>query len=271
MIRAGYIDYLNSLAFTEDIRLRPIEGVEAVIATPAKLNERMALGELALSAVSAYAYLENSERYLLAPGLSINSKRHVHSVKLFLRRSRWELSCKKIRVTPESATSVNLLRIILNWWRAPEVSLSVFDGESDMLDGDGVLLIGDRALGFDSHDYPYAYDLAEIWTERMRMPLVFAVWVVRRDLNGDPLVEKVLRRLWQVRDGIGANIDRLALKAAELHRGKPLDFRTYYRALDFNLDGKGLESLRAYARELKGLADLPPLISPSFFRLQRND
>jgi predicted solute-binding protein len=73
---------------------------------------------------------------------------------------------RSIAVTPESATSVVLARVLFP--DARQVPL----GE----DADAKLLIGDAALRSAFEDPTPHHDLGRIWTERTGLPMVFAVW-----------------------------------------------------------------------------------------------
>ena len=72
-------------------------------------------------------------------------------------------------MTPESATSVVLIRILLP--KAEIVPLG--------MDADATLLIGDAALRSAFEDPTPHFDLGRVWLERTGMPMVFAVWAAR--------------------------------------------------------------------------------------------
>jgi chorismate dehydratase len=73
---------------------------------------------------------------------------------------------RSIAVTPESATSVVLARVLFP--EARHVPL----GET----ADAKLLIGDAALRSAFEDPTPHHDLGRLWTERTGLPMVFAVW-----------------------------------------------------------------------------------------------
>ncbi len=98
----------------------------------------------------------------------------------------------RMRLTPDSATSVRLLHLLLHRHKpSPEEMLSA-GGEQV-----GELIIGDRALkalharrrhgdGIDrpaeeNGGFPHVTDLATRWFKLYRHPFVFARWVIRRD------------------------------------------------------------------------------------------
>ena len=69
-------------------------------------------------------------------------------------------------MTPESATSVVLARVLL-----PDAEHVPFDAPAD-----GRLLIGDAALRSAFEDPTPHHDLGRLWLERTGLPMVFAVW-----------------------------------------------------------------------------------------------
>src|SRR5204862_3331271 len=73
---------------------------------------------------------------------------------------------RSVGVTPESATSVVLTKVLLP--KAQHLSLGA--------EADATLLIGDAALKGAFEDPTPHYDLGRLWLERTGLPMVFAVW-----------------------------------------------------------------------------------------------
>src|SRR4029077_6363998 len=71
-----------------------------------------------------------------------------------------------VAVTPESATSVVLTKVLL-----PDAELVPLGEEAD-----AKLLIGDAALKSAFEDPTPHYDLGRLWRERTGLPMVVAVW-----------------------------------------------------------------------------------------------
>src|SRR4029077_18751060 len=98
------------------------------------------------------------------PRLCVSSEGAVDSIQLVSR-----LALERVRtvaVTPESATSVVLTKVLLP--EAEHVPL----GEA----ADATLLIGDAALKSAFEDPTPHHDLGRLWLERTGVPMVFAVW-----------------------------------------------------------------------------------------------
>ena len=83
---------------------------------------------------------------------------------------------RSVAVTPESATSVVLTRVLL-----PSAEIRPFEDEAD-----AKLLIGDAALKSAFEDPTPHYDLGRLWLEKTGLPMVFAVWAAP-----EPLIEGI--------------------------------------------------------------------------------
>ena len=108
-LSVGYINYLNSYPLFAQLlkegQYRFIEGV------PSALNEKLNRGEIDISPSSSFEYLLHWRDYLVAPNLSISSRRQVESVLLFTSEPLELTVPARVAITGESATSVNLLKV----------------------------------------------------------------------------------------------------------------------------------------------------------------
>lgn len=100
----------------------------------------------------------------------------VQSVML-LSKVRIE-AVKAVYLDYQSKTSNALLRILLKEYFGQDLTLldSREGYEQGIKNEVAGLVIGDRALKMKSQ-YPYSYDLAQIWKEMTGLPFVFARWV----------------------------------------------------------------------------------------------
>src|SRR5919202_3684090 len=94
----------------------------------------------------------------------VSSEGAVDSIQLVSRKPLEQV--RTVAVTPESATSVVLTKVLL-----PEARHVPLGGEAD-----AKLLIGDAALKSAFEDPTPHYDLGRLWLERTGLPMVFAVW-----------------------------------------------------------------------------------------------
>lgn len=192
-LRFGVLSYVNCLPATlaletgrvGDPRLRISHG------SPAELNTMMSVGDLDVSLVSTAEFLDRRSLYQRLPDFSLWCDGWVESVTLHSAREKVEFVGMNpvFACTPETATSIALLQILVPNARTVTFS-SLEQAREGIEDGSyhGVLLIGDRAL----HPPDWtrglkAHDLGEWWKEQTALPMTFAVWVARADLDAERL------------------------------------------------------------------------------------
>jgi chorismate dehydratase len=112
-------------------------------------------------------------------------------------------------------------------------------------------------------------DLGQAWREWTGLPMVFAVWAVRREFAAahPGLVKEVHEAFLRSRDLCLAELDQAAEAAA---RWEPFDAATlaaYFRVLDFSLGERQVAGLREFAGRAATLDAVPPLRAggPAFF------
>jgi chorismate dehydratase len=160
VIRLGRISYVNMAP----VFYRLEAEVEEAPGVPTELNERLLAGDIDLAPISSIEYGRHAGRLRILPRLCVSSEGAVDSIQLVSRVPLERV--RTVAVTPESATSVVLTKVLLP--DAAHVPL----GE----DADASLLIGDAALRSAFEDPTPHHDLGRIWTERTGLPMVFAVW-----------------------------------------------------------------------------------------------
>jgi chorismate dehydratase len=159
-LRLGRISYVNMAP----VFYRLDADVEEVSGVPTELNTRLVGGELDLAPISSIEWARNAERLRLLPRLCVGSEGAVDSIQLVSRRPLEQV--RRVAVTPESATSVVLTKVLI-----PEAEHLPLGEEAD-----AELLIGDAALKSAFEDPTPHYDLGRLWQERTGLPMVFAVW-----------------------------------------------------------------------------------------------
>jgi len=224
------------------------EEVDEVQGVPTELNARLLAGELDLAPVSSIEYARNAERLRLLPRLCVASEGAVDSIQLVSRKPLEQV--RVIAVTPESATSVVLTKVLLP--EAEHVPL----GE----DADAKLLIGDAALKSAFEDPTPHYDLGRLWQERTGLPMVFAVWACP---------EPVCAGLTELEDALVTSVRRaraepetLARDASERY-GYPAGFLArYFEKLRYRFGPReraGLMTFLELARDVGELDEVPEL------------
>jgi chorismate dehydratase len=160
LIRLGRISYVNMapVFFRLDAEADEVQGV------PTALNHQLIAGELDIAPISSIEYARHADRLRILPRLCVSSEGAVDSIQLVSKTPLEHV--RTVAVTPESATSVVLTKVLL-----PEAEHVGFDEPADAR-----LLIGDAALKSAFEDPTPHYDLGRLWLERTGLPMVFAVW-----------------------------------------------------------------------------------------------
>src|SRR5438477_101133 len=185
MLNCGRIKYTNDLpiyaAFDEGVIEYPGK-LHADV--PSRLNEMMREGLLDVGPISAFAYAQDADRYVLLPDLCIGAREEVISVVLVSTVPPALLDGAEIAVTPESATGRNLLRVLLERRYGVHAQfVDRGDTAAAALSGQPALLIGDSAIdAMLSLPVEQVYDLGTLWHDWTGEQTVFAVWVARRDV-----------------------------------------------------------------------------------------
>lgn len=241
-LAVGHIAYANCAPFFHHLRSSGFTG-RIVDGVPSALNTLLACGTIDVSPSSSFEYALHWRDYLLLPGHSISSVGPVQSVLLFSPRDLVDLDGVEIALTGESATSVNLLQILLHELagcrqvrcRVPEQPV-----EEIVAAGGHALLIGDRALraGLNPPPGTRCYDLGALWYHLTGLPFVFALWIVRRDAAAAKPTElkSFAAQLQRSRDRAFADLEALANEAPErawLGEERLLD---YWRQMSYELD-----------------------------------
>ena len=243
--------------------------VELVKDTPDNLNDALVAGELDISAISLVEYLRHAENLLVLPDLAVGSDGPVLSVNLVARAALAALDGAPVALGSTSRTSVLLARM----WLAevygvrpayfscpPDLSLMLQEAQAAVLIGDAALRATYEAprLGLAVHD------LGAVWRDWTGLPMVFAVWAVRRDFaTAYPgLVKDVHEAFLVSRDRALADIDQVAAQAARWEVFDQATLAGYFRALDFSLGQRQHAGLREFARRIAPLTgtDAEPMV-----------
>ncbi|WP_088102212.1 menaquinone biosynthetic enzyme MqnA/MqnD family protein [Halalkalibacter urbisdiaboli] len=184
----GEISYTNILPFffyLDRARLMK-HSCRFVPQVPSQLNEAMAVGKVDVGGISSFAYAQQPAAYTLLPDLSVSSYGKVGSIFLFSRVPLEELNEKRIALTSSSATSVHLLKVILEYFYKLENTYTTMTPHLDkmLVEHDACLLIGDDAIRatWNKGSHLYQYDLGELWYKHTGFPMVYAVFAVRNQL-----------------------------------------------------------------------------------------
>ncbi|HEY6193188.1 MAG TPA: aminofutalosine synthase MqnE, partial [Bacteroidota bacterium] len=181
----GKIPYLNSVPFYR--RFEP-HAFKTLPVNPRRMGLLQEKGQIIAGPFSLMDYFGQAGRLQLL-NWCIATRDQVKSVMLFSNHGWRDLQGKRIGITNETATSVRLLQVLLE--RKYEVRATferMHGGVNDCSGYDAVLLIGDEALRrnkFGLEGFELVFDLAKEWYDWKKMPFVFAVWAVDKELPAD--------------------------------------------------------------------------------------
>jgi chorismate dehydratase len=247
----GHITYANCVPFFHHLAGCGFAG-RIVPGVPAELNRLLAAGAIDVSPSSSFEYGCHWRDYLLLPDLSISARGPVQSVLLLSHRPLEALEEAEIALTGESATSVNLLRILLREFHGLQgVSFAVPGEPVEALVAAGrpALLIGDRALRAARAGLaPYRYDLGELWQRHTGLPFVFALWIVRREAAVGKRTELLAlqRQLSAARRLAFADLEALAAASPERAWLGEQGLVDYWRCMSYELGAEQLAGLRRF-------------------------
>jgi chorismate dehydratase len=244
VIRVGRISYLNMAPVFYGLDA----DVEEVVGVPTELNRALLDGDVELAPISSIAWAQNAGQLRLLRRLCVSSEGAVGSIQLVAPGRLGAV--RTLAVTPESATSVVLTKILLP--RAEHVPL----GEQ----ADATLLIGDAALRSAFEDPTPHYDLGNLWLERTGLPMVFAVWACP-----DPPPPG----LGELEEALVASVKRARSESEQLARQASAEYgypagwiARYFEQLRYSFgprERKGLLRFLELARDAGELDEVPAL------------
>jgi chorismate dehydratase len=265
--RVGHIQFLNCLPIYWGLmRSGALLDVDLHKDTPERLSAGLVAGDLDIGPITLVEFLRHADELLLLPDLAVGSDGPVLSVNLISTRPPAELDGRPVALGSTSRTGVMLAQMLLSerYHAEPEYFRCPPDLSQMLMEADAGVLIGDPALRA-MYEAPgrglQVIDLAEAWKEWTGLPMVFAVWAVRKDFAAahPGLVKDVHEAFQRSRDLCLGELDEVAESAA---RWEPFDAATlanYFRALDFSLGERQIAGVREFARRAAERGEVPPL------------
>ena len=245
MLRLGRISYANMAPVFYDLEEGAFEQVPGV---PTELNRRLMDGDIDVAPISSIEYARNADRLRLLPQLCVSTEGAVDSIQLITRKPLEQV--RSVAVTPESATSVVLTKVLLG-----DVDLVPLEQPADAR-----MLIGDAALRSAFEDPTPHHDLGRLWQERTGLPMVYAVWACRDGIT-DGLEE--LQRAHLRSLAIARSEPEALARRASADYGWPAGFLArYFEKLRYHFgprERQGLVRFFELAHLAGELETVPPL------------
>ncbi len=243
-MRLGRISYVNMAPVFYGLEV----DVEEVTGVPTELTRMLLDGELDIAPIPSIDYARNADVLRILPRVCVSSEGAVDSIQLVTRMPFAQV--RSVAVTPESATSVVLTRVLL-----PKAEILPLGMEAD-----AKMLIGDAALRSAFEDPTPHYDLGRLWLEKTGLPMVFAVWAAP-----EPLADG----LSDLEHGLVASVrlarsepERLAMQASDAYGYPPGFLARYFEKLRYSFGPReraGLYTFFEMARDVGALEHVPEL------------
>lgn len=261
LARLGQINFINSLPVVVPM-LRHCDEIKAriIFGTPSELNKQYAQNQLDLGAMSSFFFLESSDMQLV-PDLSISSIGAVGSVLFFSKKEAKDLANCKIAVPMSSATSINLLRVLLleHFGVVPNL-VNAAAPDLDSSDLDGALVIGDRALLVDP-DWTSKFkrwDMGSWFFDTYQLPMTFGVWAAKTkwvEANPQAFAEISAALVRARQEGVSTALDQViaeSMKRLPMSRERLHKYFTEELNFEFTpAHSKGLELYRTLCQKYK--------------------
>lgn len=225
---------------------------------PSWLTKHVLNKDCVIAPIPTAGYAMNHEELVLIPDIGICSNGEVGSVIVFGEKEITDMS--SIAMPSDSSSSVNLLR----WWLKENglspVEVTMGPHLENMLDRcDGALLIGDRALQSARDNTELVkLDLGKAWQDSTGKPMVFGVFVARKDTPVSDLkrAHKALLKqleLFESNSDVKQHVVQNASANSNLSNQRLSD---YFNEVFNRLDNAHVEGLEHYLRLVFGIESI---------------
>lgn len=241
MVQIGFIKYSNCFPIYYGFKNKKLDfEKEILLDYPISLNLAMKEKRLDISSISSIEYVKNKNQYLLIDNISLNSKGYVKSVIFFSNKKINNLSNSFITLSPFSATSSIILKILLEYFKNKNVKYT-----NKIKTENSFLLIGDDALKYKNKNYCYQYDLGKLWFEIFEKPIIFGLWAINKKslLNKEIDIRKCVDALLESKEIFKNKFNQIVKQAKKNYSEISIDFNEYYHCLKYDFD---LEEKQAF-------------------------
>ncbi len=241
----GKIPYLNSVPFYEGLEKRQFRIMPV---TPRRMGVLSRQGQIDAGLFSLADYLH--QRDILEPlGFGIATRDQVKSVLLFSNHGWRDLEGKTIGVTDDTATSVLLLKVLLEKKYSVNARIvRMHSGINNFREYDAVLLIGDDALRqsrVGGAGFEIIYDLAREWYEWQKLPFVFAVWAIRKSL-GPELAKELEDLMTQALEKSEGSLEHIGVLHARRIGLTLAESADYLRGFNYRLGEREQQAIEVF-------------------------
>lgn len=244
-IRISAVSYTNTKPFIYGLQHDSIQNnIDLSLDTPSDcaqklIDNKVDIGLIPVAAILSLPYWQIVSDYCIGAVGAVNS------VFIFSNCPIEEASI--IQLDSESRSSNNLAKVLLkNYWKVtPAQIINAADYAKSTEVKTAFVQIGDRTFG-KKNQFPYVYDLAEIWQKMTGLPFVFAAWIANKPI--DPEFMKSFNK------ALKAGLDAREEVLKQLSVYPNFDLRDYFfNKLDFNLTEDKKKALNLFLDYIKKL------------------
>ncbi len=237
-MRLTAVSYLNTKPFIYGIYKSSLaEHVDLSLDIPSVCAQKLLEGQADI-ALAPVAIIPELPHYHIVSDYCIGSTGKVGTVCIYAQRPLEDVRC--VLLDFHSKTSVALTKILFQYYWKREMTFKPAypDFEHELAGDTAGLVIGDRTIGLDKQ-YPYVYDLGEIWTKWTGLPFVFAAWI-----SVNPIHPEFIK---QFNAALGDGLAHLPELIKILPNIPNFDLETYYREnISYHLDADKRKALQLF-------------------------
>lgn len=268
--RLGDISFLNCAPIRWGLAdSGALREIDLVSATPERLAAELLSGALDISPISLVRYLRHADDLCLLPGLAIGSDGPVGSCHIVSRGPLEGLDGQVVALSEASRSTALLARMLLEDGVGvrPVYRTARQDLEGMLRTARAAVVIGDDALRLQA-DVPRGltvHDTGAMWRNWTGLPMVFAVWAVRREFaEARPDVVREVQAA--LTDAVvrarshPLEVAAAAARASREGRAGALEVPVlldYYRSLDYSLGDRQLAAIQEFAERAAARGETP--------------
>jgi chorismate dehydratase len=252
-LKVGLVPYLNSAVFYKGM---PDDTSDLVEYVPREMALAVERGELDAGPLPVAEWFRMDGALTPVGDFCVATKQMSVSILLFSSRMPGEMEGARIAITEQTATTVQLMRVLFkeHWGVEPDALVTRDEPH------DAILLIGDEALrnrsGID--DFPFVHDLGEVWNEMTGLPFVYAHWLARS--GTDPAALAALERsIGESLDSALADIEAITSEGCPTANMRPEEAVSYLEQFTYRMGDQERESLELFRSYYERMPEWRPV------------
>jgi len=242
------VSYLNTYPIVWGLKkLKEKYQPKIILCPPSQCSRLIIEKKTDIALVPAITYITSDHSFEILP-YGIISKKEVDTVLLVGNTplENWE----KVLLDEDSLTSIELVKIFFRLKNLKTKFISGIKGIDKLDRKTGALLIGNKCFQLSSH-FTKVYDLSQLWFDLTGLPFVFALFLVRSEIDRNSL----LHACWIIREAIDIGLKNLHQVIEDWLKENPhelkLKEKAYYydylkNKISYHLSSDALEGLKKF-------------------------